>query len=231
MIALLQEKKLFAFDTETTGINPLVHPMVGISFATDADHAWYVPFGHQVQQEQLAKSEVVERLRPLLEGPAYKKIAHHASFDVAVLRRAGIYVRGVSFDTMIAARLVNTLGQKAGLKDLSERYLGQPMLNYQEVVTEKGYKHFGQVPLEEATPYAAADARQTLLLYPVLQQALQKEGLLMRAKRFCSIRYCSKRYKKKGCSNCMRPWSSRCLSCCSPWSKREFLLIRSAWQR
>lgn len=178
MIALLQEKKLFAFDTETTGINPLVHPIVGISFATDAEHAWYVPFGHQVQQEQLAKSEVIERLRPLLEDPAYKKIAHHASFDVAVLRRAGIYVRGVSFDTMIAARLVNTLGQKAGLKDLSERYLGQPMLNYQEVVTNKGYKHFGQVPLEEATPYAAADARQTLLLYPVLQQALQKEGLL-----------------------------------------------------
>lgn len=172
----LKHAKIFAIDTETTGIKPLTDPIVGISFATAKGKAWYVPFGHQVQDEQLSKQDVVDALAPLLSDAAYKKIMHHASFDVAVLRHAGMPVNGVLFDTMIAARLINMPGQKAGLKDLSEKYLGEQMLSYEQVVKENKYKNFSFVPLDLATGYAAADAHQTLMLYPILQKKLEQEG-------------------------------------------------------
>ena len=176
LVQALQTKKVFALDTETTGIRPISDPIVGISFATEPGKAWYVPFGHQVQEEQLSKDEVFAALKPLLEDPMYKKIFHHASFDVAVLRHAGLLVRGVVFDTMLAVRLINVPGQRAGLKDLSERFLDESMLTYEEVVQQNGYKNFSYVPLDLATAYAAADAHQTLLLYPILQDLLVKEG-------------------------------------------------------
>ena len=172
----LKEKKLFALDTETTGIKPLTDPMVGLSFATEVGKAWYVPFGHQVDEAQLSKQEIIDVLGPILKDPTYKKILHHASFDVAVLRHAGMFVKGIVFDTMVAARLVNLPGQKAGLKDLSEKYLGETMLTYEQVVKDNKYKNFSYVPLDLATEYAAADAHQTLRLYPLLQARLVNEG-------------------------------------------------------
>lgn len=177
LVTALKEKKIFGIDTETTGIKPISDPMVGLSFATEEGKAWYVPFGHKVPEEQLGQTEIFEVLRPILEDPGYKKIMHNASFDVAVLRHAGILLRGVLFDTMLAARLINLPGQSAGLKELSERFLGESMLTYGEVVSNRGYRNFSYVPLNEATEYAAADAHQTLLLYPVLQKLLEKEGL------------------------------------------------------
>jgi DNA polymerase-1 len=172
----LKEKKLFAMDTETTGIKPLTDPMVGLSFSTEIGKAWYVPFGHHVEEAQLSKQEIVDVLGPILKDSTYKKVFHHASFDVAVLRHAGMPVNGIVFDTMVAARLVNAPGQKAGLKDLSEKYLGDTMLTYEQVVKDNKYKNFSYVPLDLATHYAAADAHQTLRLYPLLQQRLAKEG-------------------------------------------------------
>lgn len=174
----LKSAKLFALDTETTGIKPLIDPMVGLSFATELGKAWYVPFGHKVDEVQLSKQEIVDVLGPILKDPTYKKIMHHASFDVAVLRHAGMFVNGVVFDTMVAARLVNLPGQKAGLKDLSEKYLGETMLTYEQVVKDNKYKNFSYVPLDLATQYAAADAHQTFCLYPLLQARLASEGFV-----------------------------------------------------
>ena len=177
LVAALKEYGVFALDTETTGIYPLTDPMVGFSFATQEGSAWYVPFGHQ-GQEQLSKEEIFAALQPILEDQAYKKYLHHASFDAAVLWAAGIRLQGIVFDTMLAAKLLNKDGQKASLKALSERYFDERMVSYQEVVKDAGLRNFSYVPLDDATQYAAADAHQTLKLQRVLSKQLKEEGLL-----------------------------------------------------
>jgi DNA polymerase-1 len=173
----LKKKKIFALDTETTGIKPLKDPIVGISFATEVGKAWYVPFGHMVEEKQLSQKQVFEVLGPILQDVQYKKILHHAAFDVAVLWAAGVMLKGVVFDTMLAAKLVNKSWQKASLKALSEAHLGDIMLSYQEVVKNNKFKNFSQVPLDLATQYAAADAHQTLQLKDIMYASLKKEQL------------------------------------------------------
>lgn len=174
----LQTKKLFALDTETTGLNPMTDPLVGLSFATEVGTAWYIPCGHTVDEKQLSKEYVLNRLRPILEDETIGKYLHHAPFDKAVLWHAGINLKGIIFDTLLAAKLTNKGWQKSGLKDLSEHYLDEQMWSYDQVVKSNGYKNFSQVPLDLATEYAAADAHQTLKLHSVLRELLVKEEQL-----------------------------------------------------
>lgn len=172
----LQAKKLFALDTETTGLNPMTDPLIGLSFATEVGTAWYIPCGHTVDEKQLSKEYVLNRLKPILEDETIGKYLHHASFDKAVLWHAGVNLKGIVFDTLLAAKLTNKGWQKSGLKDLSEHYLNEQMWSYDQVVKGNGYKNFSQVPLDLATEYAAADAHQTLQLHTVLKDLLVKEG-------------------------------------------------------
>ena len=175
LVLAIRQKGLCALDTETTGIQPLVDELVGISCSIQAGTAYYIPFAHKVDQQQLSKESVVALLKPVLEDATIKKIMHHAAFDALVLWHAGINVKGIFFDTMLAAKLVNKDWQSISLKTLSEIYLHEQMLTYQEVVKDNKYKDFSYVPLELATEYAAADAHQTLRLYPLLEQLLHKE--------------------------------------------------------
>lgn len=176
LVANIQEKGACALDTETTGIKPLTDPIVGISFATEVGSAWYVPFGHNVVESQLCKELVLYALKPVLEDPTIKKYLHNVAFDKAVLWHAGINLKGITFDSLIAARLTNQGWQKASLKALSEHYFDEVMLTYQEVVKDNKYKNFSYVPLDLATQYAAADAHQTLKLFHILQEKLSIQG-------------------------------------------------------
>lgn len=177
LIVEMKKRPACAIDTETTGLNPLQADLVGISIAVQEGTAYYLPCGHKTDAEQLSQKEIIDALKPLLEDPTYKKYMHHAKFDQLVLKRAGIDVRGLAFDTLIAARLVARDWQKISLKDLSEHYLGESMLSYDEVVKANKLKNFSYVPLSIATLYAAADAHQTLRLKKIFEQELRKEKL------------------------------------------------------
>lgn len=176
---LIQEKKLFAYDTEGDGLNPLVMQLMGISLCVQEREAFYIPVGHTsvLKSEQLEKFLVIKKLKPLFEDSSIKKIAHHAKFDQHVIAQEGIEVNGLIFDTMIAAFLVKEEWQRASLKELSAHYLQEPMLTFDQVVTQKKYKTIAQVPLQEATEYAAADAHQTFKLYPILDKLLQERSM------------------------------------------------------
>lgn len=175
LIAHIQEKKLFAYDTETDGVSAFAANMVGLSICVEEKTAYYIPCAHETGEQQLNRDLVVQKLRTVFEDAAIIKIAHHAKFDQSILYRYNLKVAGTTIDTMIAANLVKEEWHKNSLKFLSEHYLNEPMLTFANMVTDKKLQHFGQVSIKEATEYAAGDAHQTFRLWPILKDLLKKD--------------------------------------------------------
>ena len=173
----LSHSAVFALDTETDGLRPLECNCIGISVCMKEGASYYIPFGHKVDEEQLAKEQVVQFLKPIFENKKIGKYLHNTKFDQLVLYHLGIELQGVAFDSLIAARLVSQEGQRNGLKKLSMKYFDEPMLTFEEVVKANKYKNFSYVPLDLATVYAAADAHQTLKLTKVLKKELKAEKM------------------------------------------------------
>ena len=170
MLKALKEAGSFAFDTETTSMDPMRGELVGLSFAVAPGRAWYVPVGHQ-EGTQLSLEEVLGQVKPLMESPELSKCAHNANFDLMMLANYGIKAQNVDCDTMIAAHLLgkNTLG----LKNLALDVLGLEMTPITNLIgTGRKQVTFDKVPIEDATLYAAADADMTGRLRPILEEQL-----------------------------------------------------------
>ena len=163
LLAGLAQAPIFAVDVETNSLSFVEADVVGFSFAFTQGEGFYVPVGHR-EGSQLDRQMVVDALRPLLQDPARPKVAHNAKFDMLMLRRAGIELEGLAFDTMIAAQLLGK--QAAGLKDLAFNLLGVEMTEITELIgSGRGQITFDYVPVDRAGPYAAADADMTLRLH------------------------------------------------------------------
>jgi len=173
----LKKNGSFAVDTETTGLDPMVNPCVGISIATEVTSAYYIPFGHTTDDLQLSIDDIKKHLNPIFADQNIKKFLHHAKFDQVVLHQCGMPLAGVTFDTLIAASLIVQDWQKKDLKTLSEFYFDETMLTYQETIKQHKAHSFAEIPLQDATHYAAADAHQTLKLQALFDVELKKQGL------------------------------------------------------
>ena len=175
MLAALRDAGSFAFDTETTNLDPFRAELVGLSFSVEPGKAWYVPVGHKVGP-QLALEQVLAAVRPLLESPDLGKCAHNANYDVTVLANHGVHCRNVDFDTMIAAHLLSK--GALGLKNLALNVLGEEMTPITQLIgTGRKQVTFDQVDIEAAVPYAAADADMTGRLRGTLSGQLDNLGL------------------------------------------------------
>ncbi len=179
LIGRLSESKSFAFDTETTGLNPMTARLVGISLAAEPGKACYIPVGHVILDEvtQLPLEQVVNRLKPIFEDAAKPKLAHNGKYDMMVLAEQGIAVAGLSFDSMIAAHL---LGEKAlGLKALAFSKLGIEMTAISSLIgTGSKQISMAQVDIKQAAEYASADADMTFRLSEMFEKELDKQGLM-----------------------------------------------------
>ncbi|OGO00252.1 MAG: DNA polymerase I [Chloroflexi bacterium RBG_13_52_12] len=179
LVNQLSSTSSFAFDTETTGLNPMTAQIVGISLAVEPGKAFYIPVGHTILDTvtQLLLEQVIERLRPVFEDVRISKTAHNAKFDMMVLAESGITVNGLTSDTMIAAHL---LGEKAiGLKSLAFNKLGIEMTPIDSLIG-RGAKQISmaQVDIKMASDYAAADADMTLRLASLFNPELERQGLM-----------------------------------------------------
>lgn len=168
----------FAFDTETTGLNPMTAQVVGISLSPAPGEAYYLPVGHVILDEvaQLPLEQVIGRLKPLLEGDKVAKLAHNAKYDMMVLAECGVAVNNLTFDTMIAAHLI---GEKSlGLKALAFSKLEIEMTPISALIGS-GAKQLSmsQVDIKKAADYASADADMTLRLAELLGKELRQQGL------------------------------------------------------
>ncbi len=172
----LSAAPLFAFDSETTGLDYMSAEIVGVSFCAEPGAAAYVPLAHDYPgaPEQLPRAEVLERLRPLLEDPARPKVGHHAKFDAHILANHGIRLAGLRFDTMLESYVLNSVATRHDMDSVAERYLGIRTIHFEDVAG-RGAKQltFNQVPLESAGEYAAEDADVTMRLHRVLRRQLE----------------------------------------------------------
>ena len=174
-IAALEQADGFAVDTETTSQDPMLADLVGISLAHQPHAGVYIPLRHSYigAPPQLDAELVLERLRPLLEDPAVPKYGQNIKYDIIVLQRQGIALRGVACDTMVAGYLLNPSRRAHNMDALAREYLQYEPISYAEVAG-KGAKQvtFDQVDVERATQYSAEDADVTLLLAQALQPRL-----------------------------------------------------------
>lgn len=180
LISRLEAVSVFAVDTETTSENPMKAKLVGLSFSTKADEAFYIPCAHDYPDvpEQLGLKDVIDRLRPVLENRDIKKIGQNIKYDWIVLDRHGINLKGVVFDTMLASYLINPSKRAHNLDQIALDFLDHRTITYKEVTGKgKNASGFAQVPIEKAVPYACEDADITLMACNVLGTELSKAGL------------------------------------------------------
>jgi DNA polymerase-1 len=182
LVHTLERSEEFAIDLETTSLNPRDAEIVGLSFSFIDHRAWYIPVGHVddngPQPGQLPRDLVLERLRPLLEGPLPAKVGQNIKFDMQVLATSGIRLNGVHFDTMLASYVLNPSRQGHGLDALALEHLNHRMISYAEVTgSGKSQKNFSQVEIGTASRYACEDADATWLLRRKFAPLLTENGV------------------------------------------------------
>jgi DNA polymerase-1 len=177
----LKQAELFAFDTETTSLDYMQAELVGLSFSVTPGKAAYVPVAHDYPgaPPQLDREWVLTQLKPLLEDEKHKKVGQNLKYDMSILARYGIELRGIAFDTMLESYVLDSTATRHDMDSLARKYLNHATIHFEDIAG-KGKKQltFNQIELEQAGPYAAEDADITLRLHETLWPRLEGESLL-----------------------------------------------------
>lgn len=157
----LMNQTSVCFDTETTGLNPLTAELVGIAFSWETGKGFYLPFPENKTEAQ----ELIEQLRPFFESESIEKIGQNLKYDIKVLAKYNVSVKGKLFDTMLAHYLINP-DMRHNMDVLAETYLNYTPISITELIGKKGKNQLSmrEVPLEKLTEYAVEDADITLQL-------------------------------------------------------------------
>lgn len=181
-IKKLNAAPYYAFDSETTSLDYMQAKIVGLCFATAPNEACYIPLAHDYidAPEQLDLDTTLEKLRPLLEDSAPKKVGQNLKYDAHVLRNHGISLNGIAHDTMLESYVLNSTSSKHNMNDLAKKYLNHDCIHFEDIAG-KGAKQltFNQVEVEKAAEYAAEDADITLRLHEVLNAELKESESLL----------------------------------------------------
>ncbi|QLB13731.1 DNA polymerase I [Bisgaardia hudsonensis] len=178
----LSDAKLIALDTETDSLDYMSAKLVGISFALENGEAAYLPLGHDYidVEKQLDFSTALTQLKPILENPNIQKVGQNFKYDLTIFARYDINVQGVTQDTMLQSYVLDSTGRH-NMDDLAKRYLDHDTITFEEIAGKgKGQLTFNQIPLEQASRYAAEDADVTMKLHQVLWEKLQQEPKLIK---------------------------------------------------
>ncbi|WP_339894545.1 DNA polymerase I [uncultured Algibacter sp.] len=165
----LMNQPAVCFDTETTGLNPLTAELVGIAFSWEVGKGFYLPFSEDRHEAQ----ELIEQLRPFFESETIEKIGQNLKYDIKVLAKYKVVVKGKLFDTMLAHYLINP-DMRHNMDVLAETYLNYTPISITELIGKKGKNQLSMrdVPMEKQTEYAVEDADITLQLKEHFQTEL-----------------------------------------------------------
>ena len=197
LVETLSVQEIFSFDTETDGLDREAN-LCGLSFSWEPKQGVYVPVRSPQPENHLDIETVLSALKPILENPALPKCGHNLKFDAGILIRNGVKLQGVVFDTLLASQLVDARTPSHNLDTLALLHLEHKMISFEELTRDTSdpmspdetdnqgklldtedsqQKTIDEVPLEQATIYAAEDADVTLRLYHFLIPKLEEMGI------------------------------------------------------
>ncbi len=185
----LRAAPLVAIDAETSSIEPHDAELIALSLSVEPGSAWYLPFGHRPRGGELAAPAPVTNLpaltdpflapiAALLRDPAVRKVGHNIKYDWQVLRRAGVELKGVAYDSMLASFLLDPGRRSHGIDTLSLELLGRPMRSHDEL-TGKGKVRipFAEVSVAAAADYCGGDSATVLALHHLFAPRLADAAL------------------------------------------------------
>src|SRR5437870_2024502 len=190
LVAECRRAPLVALDTETSSLDPMRAELVGMSLAVAPGRSWYLPFAHVAPDGELAggtaprnlpplSSEALAPLRELLADPRVPKAGHNLKYDWLVLRRAGVELAGVSFDSMLASFVLDPGRRSHALDELARERLSLALRTYAELVGRgRAERPFAAVPLADAARYCAADSEIVLRLHDAFRPELEDHQLV-----------------------------------------------------
>ncbi len=190
VVAEWRRAPLLALDTETTSLDPMRAELVGMSLAVGPGRSWYLPFAHVPPDGELAggtaprnlpplSSEPLGPLRDLLSDPRVPKAGHNLKYDWLVLRRAGVELAGVTFDSMLASFVLDPGRRSHALDDLARERLSLAVRTYAELVGRgKGERPFAAVPVADAARFCAANSEIVLRLRDAFLPELEDHQLV-----------------------------------------------------
>ncbi len=179
LIQKLKEAAAISVDTETTSSDPMCAHLVGLSFSVKSREAYYLPVSSKHHEGPgLPWEEVKKSIAPILEDEGIKKYGQNIKYDLIVLKRHGVELGGIYFDTMIASYLINPLKRNHNLDDISFEHLGVKKINVMSLI-KQGRKEItmDQVPLEQIAEYAAEDADCVFRLVEIFEKLLKVHEL------------------------------------------------------
>jgi len=189
LAARLRRAPLLALDTETSSMAPREAELIGLSLAAGPTEVWYFPFAHRPPAGELAAPAPVTNLPPLasaacaplaelLADPAVPKAGHNVKFDWQVLRGAGVELRGLAYDSMLASFVLDPGRRSHAIDTLALEHLGQTMETYADVAG-RGKKEvpFAELPVSRAAGYCGADSAAVLALHGFFAPRLRETAL------------------------------------------------------
>lgn len=182
----LSGHELFVFDTETDSLNIFNARIAGVSFAVKEKEAFFVALEPDTRTVDMFSTRVEERLplsefkkifSPLFANPAIKKVCQNGKYDIAILRTAGIEVKGFHFDTMVASYVIDP-DKKHGMDDLASQWLNYDTIHLSTLIgVKKDPSKIFDVDLNALSIYSCEDADITFRLYNVLSKRIEEDGL------------------------------------------------------
>lgn len=174
LIAKLNEQKEISFDTETTGIDPNIADMIGMSFCWQKGDAYYVP----VPETREEVKQFLGRFKPLFDKEDVLWIGQNIKYDLTILKWYDVVIKGRTYDTMVANYVLEPDG-KRNMDALSAKYLNYQPVSIETLIGKKGKNQLSMrdVPVADVKEYAAEDADVTLQLKQVFSPQLDEKGV------------------------------------------------------
>jgi len=173
----LGKQKRFALDTETTSARFMKAHLVGLSFSWEKNRAAYIPVRAPLGEPVLDEKVVLDALRPILENAKFEKVGQHSKYDLNVLRRAGVHVRGVVFDTLIGGWILDPGALRHDLDTLAYTHLGLRKTSTSSLIGSGKAPSMDFVPVADVARYACEDADLTWQLAALLTEKLAAANL------------------------------------------------------
>ena len=177
----IEEGAWLAFDLETTSVDPMNCDIVGLSFSSQKDTGVYIPIHYKEKTSELFDdhlSNVIDIIKPIMENEKIPKTGQNIKFDGLILKRNGINVKGIKFDTMIAAHLLKPESRNLKLETLSAEKLNYRMVPIEDLIgSGREQISMADVELNKITFYASEDSDVALQLTHIFIDELKKQDL------------------------------------------------------